>query len=763
MKRLLHLGTYDDEPYQHRLVGLTAGQQVAWKTRLSTPDTVAEIEMQARQHKLDGVVCSNTYFLERLLKDQDDYIPPNIRKGITLDDYQGSLLFTKRDKLPVVIINPLANLISQNYATPAAQRFISKLSQPHKWFKQTPFTWSQGKPENLDEIYKQFVEKVSLISIDIETIVDDPDRRIACVGFSGYCAATHTTITVVIPFTDMYFWAWVKKFCELKAPKILQNGLYDHVYLLRWGIATHNWIYDTQHLFHSIWSEFPKRLSFITPYAIRNVRYWKDDGKTGTLYDYYRYNAKDCWATLNAFLALVAELPDYAITNYVQEFPLVFPCITCEIEGVAVDEKQFAITRAQTENNILLAERQFQRMIAAPGFNVASPKQRLNLFKVLGLGHLGSTDKANMLKAKASSNFNERILSTMTDIVEDKKLISNYLVPEKVWHGRIHYKINPAGTDTGRLASTASSYWTGFQIQNIPRGISVKQFIISDPGWLLCEIDKAQSEARCVGYLAGETKLIAVVEGPHDYHAWNAQAFFGTPYETIYSDELHITINKDLRDLSKRTNHGANYNMGARVMLDTMGPKYVSKAKSLLRIQGRLIDVCQVLLDRYAFTYPKVKGDWYDSIVREIQVTGRLVSPSGRTRIFFGKPWANKRDLNAAVAHAPQSLSVDLINEEFYNAWRCTIYGSFYKLDYETGTRTLRTFDLRGKVRLKAQIHDSIFFQYRAGSNYKNLPEEFRNTLMDSRIPIKAPDGIVRTMFIPSDIAAGKTRWSELK
>lgn len=763
MKRLLHLGNYDDEPYQHRLVGLTAGQQVAWKTRLSTPDTVAEIEMQARQHRLDGVVCSNQTFLEKLLRDQDDYIPPNTRKGITLDDYQGSLLFTKRDKLPVVIINPLANLLTQNYAAPAAQRFISKLSQPSKWFPQTKFTWVLAKPENIDEIYSQFLARVSLISIDIETIVDDPDRRIACVGFSGYCADTHSTITVVIPFTDLFFWAWVKKFCELKAPKIFQNGLYDNVYLLRWGIAVYNWIYDTQHLFHSLWSEFPKRLDFITAYSVRNVRYWKDDGKTGTLYDYYRYNAKDCWSTLNSFLALVSELPDYALTNYVQEFPLVFPCLTCEIEGVAVDPEQFAVTRAQTEQSIGTAEKIFQKMIAAPGFNVASPKQRLNLFKVLGLGHLGSTDKANMLKAKASSGFNERILTAMTDIVEDKKLISNYLVPEKIWNGRIHYKINPAGTDTGRLASTASSYWTGFQIQNIPRGVSVKQFIISDPGWVLCEIDKAQSEARCVGYLAGETKLIAVVEGPHDYHAWNAQAFFGVPYETIYDDKLHYTINKDLRDLSKRTNHGANYNMGARVMLDTMGPKYVSKAKILLRLQGRLIDVCQVLLDRYAFTYPKVKGDWYDSIVREIQQTGRLISPSGRTRIFFGKPWANKRDLNSAAAHAPQSLSVDLINEEFYNAWRCTIYGSFYKLDYKTGSRTHVTFDLRGIVRLKAQIHDSIFFQYRQGDSYKHIPEKFRDILMDSRIPIRAPDGIIREMFIPSDISAGKRRWSELK
>src|SRR5205814_240994 len=128
-------------------------------------------------------------------------------------------------------------------------------------------------------------------------------------------------------------------------------------------------------------------------------------------------------------------------------------------------------------------------------------------------------------------------------------------------------------------------------------GDSVKQCAIADPGWLLAEIDKAQSEARCVGYLSGETKLISLVESDKDYHSWNASAFFGIPYSAIYDQEKKKVLDKVLRDLSKRTNHGANYNMGAGVMLDTMGPKFVSRAKTLLKLQPymRLKDVCQHL------------------------------------------------------------------------------------------------------------------------------------------------------------------------
>jgi len=66
-------------------------------------------------------------------------------------------------------------------------------------------------------------------------------------------------------------------------------------------------------------------------------------------------------------------------------------------------------------------------------------------------------------------------------------------------------------------------------------------------------------------------------------------------------------------------------------------------------------------------------------------------------------------------------------------------------------------------VRIKAQIHDSNFFQYREGEQYKHIPELVRTEFMDTRISVRDASGISRSMFIPSDISAGKVRWSELK
>jgi hypothetical protein len=246
-----------------------------------------------------------------------------------------------------------------------------------------------------------------------------------------------------------------------------------------------------------------------------------------------------------------------------------------------------------------------------------------------------------------------------------------------------------------------------------------------DDGWdSLAEGDYAQSEARCVGYLSGCTALIDLVESDKDYHSWNASKFFGVDYEKV---------DKPLRDLSKRVNHGANYNMGEHVMLTTMGPKKVAEAKRILKLPASwsLVKVCAYLLSVYERTYPEVKKDWYDDIKRTVKLTGHLVSQLGWTRRVFGDPTNHKPTLNQVVAHGPQNLSVSIINKPFYQIWRDSVYG-----------------DLRDIVRVKAQIHDSIFFAYRGEAT----PEIVRKR-MENPVVIKDIKGVARTMLIPPDMS----------
>jgi DNA polymerase I-like protein with 3'-5' exonuclease and polymerase domains len=493
--------------------------------------------------------------------------------------------------------------------------------------------------------------------------------------------------------------------------------------------------------------------------VLRDIRFWKNDGKGTGEEGLHRYCALDGWGTINTLLAILDECPHWAVANYLHhEFKMVFPALHANAEGILCDTARFKTIAAEKEAEVEKQLERLQYLVASPLYNPGSSKQNTQLFRLLGCGDLAKdpklseranarrgTGKIPTQKAAARHPLNGLLLGLAADYRAAVKQVTTYFDASKLWNDTILYTLNPGGTETGRAACSESSYDCGWQIQNIPGADdSFKQCCIAPPGWLIAEVDKAQSEARCVGYLSGEEALIDLVESPNDYHSWNASAFFGIPYEQIYDNAKQKQLNKPLRNLAKRTNHGANYNMGAEVMLDTMGPKTVAQAKITLKLAAymKLKEVCQFLLDRYSATYPAVKGRWYASIITTIESSGLLVSAFGWTRRFFGDPRGNKQDLNSAVAHAPQNLSVAVVNREWYRVWRETVYGS-----------------LKGRVRVKAQIHDSLLFIY------KTRPDaEAVHALMDTRVDVTGSDGIRRSMFIPSDLSApGVSRWSEIK
>lgn len=744
-----------DKPYLKRLQEIIGpGHALKYSLSAEGNEYFSNFAAKVKATDLDSVICTDPKLLVQLLSCLPDFKRPKNKNGsdkkLTLDDYHGSFFTVDgfrlgRDKpLDVLILNPLQHLVTVPEGVFVFTRFVSKITKPEKWFPQTQFTWEVAEPSTIEALYEKF-KTARLIAIDTETDMDSPHRTINC---SGYCALfpDGSTHAVVIPTISMWGVKWMRVFNQLKAPKVMQNGMYDAVYFLRYGAPVHNWLFDTQHIFHAWYSELPKRLDFIAAFSIRSIRFWKDDGKSGGLFSHYEYNARDCWATLTSAMSLLLEIPDWAQRNYVEEFPLVFPCIHCEIDGLAVDEGRFTQSLESVESKLGLHEGRLKKWIH-PEFNPASSHQVKRLLQVLGHGKgpeksIPSSGEQELMVYASQHPLTERIVTEILEVRGLRKLRDTYLVKEKFLNWRLHYKTNPAGTDTGRLAASESSFWCGIPIMVMPRGPEIKSFLKADDGWLLGENDQPQSEARCVGYMSGCQSLIDLVEGPHDYHAWNAQAFFGIKYEEIYDEKNKKTLNKKIRDLSKRTNHGANYNMTGIVMYMTMGPKLVAEARALLKLaRMTLVQVCDYMLGVYAKTYPEVKKDWYDDIARTIKITKKLVSPLGWTRHFFSSPTASKHAFNSMVAHGPQNLSVGIINRGFYSLWRDSVYG-----------------DLRGHLRLKAQIHDSILYCYKLDWVPGVVAER-----MVLPVQVKDTKGVTRTMVIRPDISAGKAYWSELK
>lgn len=714
---ILHLATPLDQQYiQHMKALLPAGIQI--KSIFATPTTRMEILLQLSRAKIDAIITTNPEVV-RLFSGN---------KKATLDKYAGSIFRLGEKNVPMLVLNNLEHLFTVPYGKHLAQRYLVKLTAPQSFVQQTDFSWEVAEAGNLEALFQKFKSDAVVIAVDIETV-----RKNLAISCVGYCAIFKdgTSHSIVIPLTDEFFLRYVEKFNLLPIPKIMQNGSYDCTYFLRYGIPPLAYYFDTLHLFHSWFSEMPKSLDFLTSYLLPEFIYWKDEAESApSMHDYYRYNAKDTWATANCFLALMVEMPDWAIENYKIEFPMVFPCLHMALEGFKIDPVErnriAVIEGAKVEESL----KTIKDSLGLPDFNPGSPKQVKQLWALLGCGDITTTDVKAMDKVASRHPLNAWFVGKITGYRKAAKLLSTYMEAELL-NGRFMYSFAVAGTDTLRLASRESAFWCGGNMQNIPEGI--KSMFVADEGWELADIDYAQSEARCVAYLSGDMNLISVVESDKDYHKLNAAMFFGVPYESV---------DKPLRNLAKRTNHGANYNMGANVMVDTMGIENVIQAKFLLKLplHYSMRDTCQFLLDTYSKTYPVVKGKWYNSIIYAIAVSKKLTSQLGWTRFCFSDPQKSKQALNSYVAHVPQNLSVSIINKVLYKIWV--------------------ELALTGRIRLKAQIHDSIVFQYRP---HDRSVVQLVSKMMELPVPIKGSDGVTRTMLIPNDIEEGRTKWKEAK
>jgi DNA polymerase I-like protein with 3'-5' exonuclease and polymerase domains len=243
------------------------------------------------------------------------------------------------------------------------------------------------------------------------------------------------------------------------------------------------------------------------------------------------------------------------------------------------------------------------------------------------------------------------------------------------------------------MSCSSSSFWCGTQVQNIPS--YAKNILVADEGYTLIEFDNSQSEARCTAYLAKETHLIAALEDKErDFYTSLGTLFFQIPYEQV---------TKDFRNkILKKIVHGTNYMMGAATFIENAGTQNLITGAAPLGLKITLSKTpksdeislkafATSLLESYHKPFPRVR-EWYKEIQTDIATTKMLRSPLGWTRYFFGDITKDHNMLRGAVAHAPQNLSVQILNIGLWKIWQLVKAS-------------------QGKIRFKAQIHDSIFLQ----------------------------------------------------
>ena len=687
----------------------------------------------------------------------------DLGSGETVNNYIGSIVKLPTSNKEVLVVPPMKQLFTTSTGMFLTKRYLSKLFQQDKWFKLPEFNWAIA--EN-PQVQKELLSVISLpnvvaCAVDIET-----SSKIYCIGFGIILHNKDTNSfeikNYVLPLTDEYSLLTAEKALSSPCEKIMQNGMFDATHLITYNLPITNWRWDTLGMMHSWYSELPRRLDFIAAFMLRDAVYWKDEKKSTSLFEKYQYNAKDTYNTACIFLAWMSEAPDWAKKNYLITFPEVFPMLHCGLEGILVDENKKAEIKLAQETILNKALQDIRIGLGSPDFNPNSPKQLQRMCKVLGVKDIKSTDAKDMQKYTKGNPLMAWVVPKIIEYKKSMKLLSTY-INSNLYGNRLLYSLNPFGTDTARTASKASNLYSfhpnrsgaaafesyGTQVQNLPP--YAKKMMKADEGWLLFEIDKSASESWCTAALSREEKLWNTLTTKEDFHCANASMFFGIPYEELYDVATGEKLNVPLRNLAKRVNHGANYNMGALVLVETMGEANIFEARRLillalekrnlqytyqyksLLLSKQTIQIATYLLSLFDRAYPAIRGRWQQEIIREVLTTNKLVSPSGWTRYCFGNPSANKLDLNAYVAHGPQHLSVKLVNKSLIAIWREL------------------ALPLGNKLRLKAQIHDSIFGQYRIGC--EDVVHQAEKLM---RVPITIHG---KELLIPNDIELNKEFW----
>jgi len=358
-------------------------------------------------------------------------------------------------------------------------------------------------------------------------------------------------------------------------------------------------------------------------------------------------------------------------------------------------------------------------------------------------GKTGGTDATTLAKLAEQDAILAKFIESIIELRTLKKAISTYY-NARLFNGRLLYSYRPDGTDTGRLSCSKSSFgWGnkkeesyGAQAQNIPP--YMKTALIPDKGYILGESDKSQSEARCVGYIANDRKLIAALESDEDFYLLCGNLFF----------DISMAEAKPLRQLIKKIIHGSNYMMRENTFIDSVRKDYgtaplLQAQRALERHpQETLFTFANYLLGLYRGTYDKL-NPWYKDTQVELITKGRLVSELGWTRVFFGDPKSDNT-LRAAVAHVPQNLSVAIINAAFIRI--------FWQLQVPSN----------GEFMLVAQVHDSIVYQIKRNttentdreSYYQNKVKE----IMD--IPVEFTTYRGHPLRIPTDGNLGEC-WAD--
>lgn len=321
--------------------------------------------------------------------------------------------------------------------------------------------------------------------------------------------------------------------------------------------------------------------------------------------------------------------------------------------------------------------------------------------------------------------------------------------------GRLRCSYNVAGPKTGgRWSSSSNAFGEGTNLQNITP--FMRRMACADQGKKLASPDLEQAESRlvaaCTWACTGDSTYWTACESG-DLHTivctmcypelfagiggWDYEEgrFVGDLAACKVIAERKFYRHLTMRDLAKRIGHGSNY----------WGTAY----GIAMQIGDIPVKVVEDFQRRYFRAFAAIRK-WHAWTIGQVQTHHKLITPLGRTRIFFGRA-TDDNVLREAIADVPQSTIGALLNYMLYRVWAHGLHGGTF-----TPTSASTPLPFRPYCNLLLQGHDSIIFQYPDNPAIEAGIIEKVTELMTVDLPIHSVSSDeVRILRIPLEFKVG--------
>lgn len=636
------------------------------------------------QHQANVIVLLGDYALEQLA-------------GLTsITKWQSSVVQLKaeyggRKAIPAYHPEHLQKMFSDSaFLTLACQKARQEMTTPQSQIPQRSFLLSPSFKETMQYL-DDVVAPAPLIALDYEF----SGGLINTVGFAVSAREAIAIKTLPDNYSPEEFhklWLRIAGLCESDQPKVVQHFITEASWSARYGFELNGVVHDTMWAMKFLHPEFDKGLDNVgrmyTPFP-----YWKDDNDDWSqIRDWQRhldYNCKDTTGTFAAYEAQIIDLRDRGLLDLFQRYIMRFAPVIQEMctvglrLDVAARERLAEKLQREQENAMRILEMEFGGRLNRT-VNPRSPKQLQAALKDLGLKlptkhskttgqATETTDKKALVKLRRKYP-NEPVLPSLIQLSATNKQLSSYVAFEYDQRcGRVHYTLDGCGTETGRWAGYNSGWGEGFNPQTVPK--AVRNCFTADPGKRLVQIDLAQAESRYVAWEAPEPALMQMIQEGRDVHKYVASHIFKKPEEII---------NKQERQLGKKSGHATNYDVGPRTF-----------AESCLVEMNYFIEEYEArrIIATYNTLFPGISRR-KANIRAELIRARKLRTPIGRERHFYGR--MDDSTFREAYAYCPQSVIPDITNHLMLKLWDERDYLGLNRAD--------------GNYFL-LQVHDSLLLQ----------------------------------------------------